>query len=91
MKKESFWWDEVPCSQAIGHGTKWHKAKAYRDGYRNSIKIVITDPVAHRFEMDGYYREREPLSRLISSAENVKTAQASWSDNVRQKSQLERE
>lgn len=52
-----FWWEDVPHSANSCGGDKWHKAKAYRDGYRNYIKVIIADPVAYRFEKDGYYRE----------------------------------
>lgn len=56
IASEHFWYKEVPepyeCSS-----TRAHRQKAYRMGYRNYIKVIITDPVAHRFEKDGYYRE----------------------------------
>ena len=53
-----FWWSEVVPSCSDDFYTREHRRKAYRDGFRNHIKIVITDPVAHRFEKDGYYREK---------------------------------
>ena len=53
-----FWWTEVAHSRHDDRGTKWHKQKAYREGFRNYIKVVITDPVAHRFEKDGYYKRK---------------------------------
>ena len=56
--KEHFWYDDVPLPTEHDYGgSKWHKRKAYRQGFRNYIKLVITDPVAWRFERDNYYRE----------------------------------
>ena len=54
---EHFWWTDVEKTPGGFPGDKWHKQKAFREGYRNYIKVIITDPVAHRFEKDGYYRE----------------------------------
>lgn len=54
-----FWWSDVIPSRSDDFYTREHRRKAYREGYRNYIKIVITDPVAHRFEKDGYYREKQ--------------------------------
>ena len=56
--QEHFWFDDVtkPGSSFAG-GDKCHQRKAYREGFRNYISVVITDPVAYRFEKDGYYRE----------------------------------
>ena len=53
---EHFWMTDVPHESNGFAGDKHHKQKAYRQGYRNYIKIVITDPVANRFEKDKYYR-----------------------------------
>ena len=51
---EHFWYKEV----AVGPYAlpKQQRKKAYQTGYRNYIKVIITDPVALRFENDGYYR-----------------------------------
>lgn len=57
VASEHFWWTDVPHRASSFRGDKWHKRRAYEVGYRNHIKIIITDPVAHRFEKDGYYRE----------------------------------
>lgn len=56
--QQHFWFDDVakPGSSFAG-GDKCHQRKAYREGFRNYISVVITDPVAYRFEKDGYYRE----------------------------------
>lgn len=54
---EHFWWADVEQVPGGFRGDKWHKRKAYRAGFRNYIKVVITDPVAHRFEKDNYYCE----------------------------------
>lgn len=51
-----FWIDDVARPVGAFYGDKQHRAKAYRDGYRNYITVVITDPVAYRFEKDGFYR-----------------------------------
>lgn len=54
---EHFWAAEVAMPQLYDvRGSRGHRQKAYREGYRNHIRIVITDPVAHRFERDGFYR-----------------------------------
>ena len=50
-----FWWTDVPALNDIC-GDRSHRRRAYKMGYRNYVKIVITDPVAHRFEKDSYYR-----------------------------------
>lgn len=53
-----FWFDDVvKPSGVFAGGDKYHQRKAYREGFRNYISVVITDPVAYRFEKDGYYRE----------------------------------
>lgn len=54
---EHFWRTDVEKAPGGVRGDKWHKRKAFREGYRNYIKVIITDPVTHRFEKDGYYRE----------------------------------
>lgn len=54
---EHFWWTDVPAASGGLIGDRSHRAKAYRDGFRNYIKVVVTDPVAHRFEKDKYYKE----------------------------------
>lgn len=55
---EHFYYTRVEFPSWIGIGSKQHRAKAYREGFQNYYKLVITDPVAHRFEKDGYYREK---------------------------------
>ena len=50
------WYEEVPHPYPC---SKWQKHKAYVSGHRNYIKVLITDPVAHRFEKDGFYREKQ--------------------------------
>ena len=68
--QQHFWFDDVakPGSSFAG-GDKCHQRKAYREGFRNYISVVITDPVAYRFEKDGYYRERkQSLDQSISQA-----------------------
>lgn len=54
---EHFWWTDVPVPGGSLCGDKSHKRKAFRDGHRNYIKVVITDPVANRFEKDNFYKE----------------------------------
>lgn len=53
---EHFWWKDVDPSRSDDFYTREHRRKAYRDGFRNYIKVVITDPVAHRFEKDNFYK-----------------------------------
>ncbi len=57
IASEHFWFTDVPNRTQIADGNKYHRRAAYLQGYRNYIKVVITDPVAHRFEKDNYYRE----------------------------------
>lgn len=53
-----WWYKEVATTTKYGlEGTMDHKRKALRNGWRNHVYIVISDPVAHRFEKDGFYRE----------------------------------
>lgn len=64
-----FWFDDVAKPGGAFTGDKSHQRKAYREGFRNYISMVITDPVAYRFEKDGFYRERKKdLSSQISGA-----------------------
>lgn len=56
IASEHFWYTDVPAPTRFP-GDQSHRRRAYEMGYRNYIKVVITDPVAHRFEKDGYYRE----------------------------------
>lgn len=64
-----FWIDDVEKPGGAYTGDKSHQRKAYRDGFRNYITVVITDPVAYRFEKDGFYRERKSdLASQISGA-----------------------
>lgn len=53
---EHFWWNAVEQVPGGLFADKAHRRKAYRAGVRNYIKVVITDPVAHRFEKDGFYK-----------------------------------
>lgn len=52
------WWhNEVKTSgDYYPKGTKGHKRKALREGFRNHVYLVISDPVANRFEKDGFYK-----------------------------------
>lgn len=64
-----FWFDDVAKPGGAYTGDKYHQRKAYRERFRNYIAVVITDPVAYRFEKDGYYRERkQSLDQSISQA-----------------------
>lgn len=56
IASEHFWQTDVPAPNRFGLD-RAHKRRAYEVGYRNYIKVIITDPVAHRFEKDGYYRK----------------------------------
>lgn len=51
-----FWWNEVPPVPGDYVATQSHRKKSYREGFRNYIKVLISDPVANRFEKDKYYR-----------------------------------
>lgn len=55
--KYAWWYNEVPTSKEYDYkGTHWHKRKALRENFRNHVYVVISDPVAYRFEKDNYYR-----------------------------------
>ena len=53
----AWWYDEVRTVSNDYVGSKYHRAKAIREGWRNHAYLVISDPVARRFELDGFYRE----------------------------------
>lgn len=54
----AWWQNEVrTASEYEVKGTYYHKRKALREGFRNHALLVISDPVARRFEMDGFYRD----------------------------------
>lgn len=53
-----WWYNEVSISREDEiKGTHWHQRKALREGWRNHAYLVISDPVAYRFEKDGFYRK----------------------------------
>ena len=55
--KYMWWYNEVSTSGAYEvKGTYQHRRKALRTGWRNHAYLVISDPVANRFEKDGFYR-----------------------------------
>ena len=51
-----YWYDKAPAYGAI-KGSMAHLRKARKQGFRNHAYLVITDPVAFRFEKDNYYRD----------------------------------
>lgn len=56
--KYMWWYNEVSTSNEHDFkGTHWHQRKALREGWRNHVYLVISDPVASRFEKDGFYNE----------------------------------
>lgn len=56
--KFMWWYNEVGTSNKHDFkGTHWRQRKALREGYRNHVYLVISDPVAGRFEKDGFYKE----------------------------------
>lgn len=58
--KYMWWYNEVGTSNEHDFkGTHWHKRKALREGWRNHVYLVISDPVASRFEKDGFYKEEK--------------------------------
>lgn len=50
--KYRFWYDAFP--HKVSGDWKARKRKAWKCGFRNSVLLVISDPVAYRFEKDGY-------------------------------------
>lgn len=52
-----FWQTNVePSSIYDRRGSGYHYRKALREGYRNHAFLVLSDPVAFRFEKDHFYR-----------------------------------
>lgn len=53
------WWDDYiqKPSEYSCKGDRSHRRKAYREGFHNHAIIVISDPVANRFEKDNYYKD----------------------------------
>ena len=52
-----WWYNEVSTSTEYDFkGNRWQKRKAWRERWRNHAYLVISDPVARRFEKDGFYR-----------------------------------
>lgn len=51
-----YWDQDVSHREYEPKGGRNHRFRAYRQGFRNHIRVVITDPVAHRFEKDKFYR-----------------------------------
>ena len=53
-----WWYNEVkPSNEYDFKCTRDHQRKALREGWRNHAYLVISDPVANRFEKDGFYKE----------------------------------
>lgn len=55
--KYAMWYNTVPVSDPLDRGSKYHLRKALKLGWHNKAYVVITDPVAQRFEKDNFYRE----------------------------------
>ena len=54
----AWWYTDVAPPYAHGLlGTKEHRRKALNEGWRNHAFLLISDPVAHQFEKDGFYRK----------------------------------
>ena len=59
--RHAWWYTDVEPPYG-GHGligTKEHQRKALKEGWRNHAFLVISDPVAHQFEKDGFYRTEQ--------------------------------
>lgn len=54
-----WWWKEVVHRENMPQGSREHRRKACRENWHNHALIWITDPVAYRFEKDGYYRNQK--------------------------------
>lgn len=53
-----WWYNEVePSNEYDFKGACDHQRKALREGWRNHAYLVISDPVANRFEKDDFYKE----------------------------------
>ena len=58
--KFAWWFNEVETStEHEQKGTHWHQRKALREGFRNHVYLVISDPVAYRLEKDSFFREEK--------------------------------
>mgnify|MGYP003292420194 CR=1 FL=1 len=56
--KYAWWWDneQVLINSTAMKGTIAHRTRALRSGWQNHAMLVISDPVAYRFEKANYYR-----------------------------------
>lgn len=55
--KYMWWYNEVSTSRKHElNGTYQHQQKALREKWQNHAYLVISDPVANRFEKDNFYR-----------------------------------
>lgn len=57
--KYMWWYDEVNTTQI--KGSYHHQRKALNKGWKNHAYLVISDPVAYRFEKDNFYRENNKM------------------------------
>lgn len=53
----AMWYNSVPVDDPLDRGSKYHLRKALKQGWHNKAYVVITDPVAQRFEKDNFYKE----------------------------------
>ena len=56
-----FWFDDFPAAETASRQTRLKTA--YRQGFRNSVEIRITDPVARILEMALKQKEQEKYER----------------------------
>ncbi len=57
--KYMWWYDEVNTTQI--KGSYQHQRMALKKGWKNHAYLVISDPVAYRFEKDNFYRENNKM------------------------------
>lgn len=55
--KYAMWYNSVPVNDKLDRGSKYHLRKALKQGWHNKAYIVISDPIAQRFEKDNFYKK----------------------------------
>lgn len=51
----NWWYEEFDDEYMLYKG---RRRKAWKEGFRNNVILVISDPVAYRFEKDGFYKDK---------------------------------
>ncbi len=55
--EQKLWYDQMPHTP--GDSIRCIRQRAYKRNIRSYMVVTITDPVAQRFEKDGFYKEEK--------------------------------